>query len=337
MLFPTLHSFIRRSIAGVAAASSVALMATPSSVHSQPNPAFPGKTVTLVVPFTPGSGSDVIARIIAPKLSARWKQSVIVDNKPGASGNLGGSFVAKAAPDGHTLLVTADSFTMAPAIYKNMPYDPAKDFAPVAQLAETSYAFAVNPAVPAKDLKSLVAYVKQNPGKVNYASPGNGTPHHLAMEMFKTKTGLDILHVPYKGISGALTDLMGGQVQLMIGSVNSLVPYATSGKLRLLAVTGAARSPVVPDVATFREQDMESVDGGNAYYLVLAPAHTPLELVARLNSDISSEMNASDVRAELLKLGITVRTGLPVQLGTSLQKDLSRWRKVVADAGITAD
>ena len=319
------------------AAVAISAATLSGAVHSQPGPAFPGKTITLVVPFTPGSGSDVIARIIAPRLSARWGQSVIVDNKPGASGNLGGSYVAKAAPDGHTLLVTADSFTMAPAIYKNMPYDPVRDFAPVVQLAETSYAFAVNPGVPAKDLHSLVSYVKNNPGTVNYASPGNGTPHHLAMEMFKTKSGLDILHVPYKGISGALTDLMGGQVQLMIGSVNSLVPYATSGKLRLLAITGAARSPLVPDVATFREQGMETMDGGNAYYLVLAPSRTPPELVARLNSDISAVMNAGDVKAELLKLGMTVRTGSPAQLGTSLKNDLARWRKVVADARITAD
>lgn len=319
------------------AAVAISAATVSGTIHSQPSPAFPGKTITLVVPFTSGSGSDVIARIIAPRLSGLWGQPVIVDNKPGASGNLGGSYVAKAQPDGHTLMVTADSFTMAPAIYKNMPYDPLKDFAPVVQLAETSYAFAVNPAVPAKDLKSLVAYVKQNPGKVNYASPGNGTPHHLAMEMFKTRSGLDALHVPYKGISGALTDLMGGQVQLMIGSVNSLVPYASSGKLRLLAITGASRSPLVPDVATFREQGMETMDGGNAYYLVLAPSRTPPELVARLNSDISAVMNAGDVKAELLKLGMTVRTASSAQLGTSLKNDLGRWRKVVADAGITAD
>ena len=311
--------------------------AVSGTVHSQPGAAFPARTITLVVPFTSGSGSDLIARIIAPRLSARWGQPVIVDNKPGASGNLGGSYVAKATPDGHTLLMTADSFTMAPAIYKNMPYDPVKDFAPVVQLAETSYAFAVNPGVPAKDLQSLISYVKKNPGTVNYASPGNGTPHHLAMEMFKTKSGLDILHVPYKGISGALTDLMGGQVQLMIGSVNSLVPYAASGKLRLLAVTGAARSPVVPDVATFREQGMETMDGGNAYYFVAAPARTPPELVTRLNSDISAVMNAGDVKAELMKLGMTVRTGSPAQLGDAVKNDLARWRKVVADARITAD
>ncbi len=309
--------------------------------HAQPSAtpslAYPSKTVTLVVPFTPGSGSDLIARILAPKLSARWGQPVIVDNKPGASGNLGHNFVAKATPDGHALLVTADSFTMAPAIYKTMPYDPANDFAAVVPLADASYAFAVNPSVPAKDLKSLVAYLKANPGKINYASPGNGTPHHLAMEMFKSQAGLDILHVPYKGISGALTDLLGGQVQLMFGSVNSLVPYAVPGKLRLLAITGATRSPLVPDVATFHEQGMDAMDGGNAYYLVLAPGRTAPALVARLNSDISAVISADDVKSELLKLGLTVRTGSSAQLATAVKSDLARWRKVVSDARITAD
>ena len=307
------------------------------AVHAQTSPAFPAKTVTLVIPFTPGSGSDLIARIIAPRLSARWGQPVIVDNKPGASGNLGHNFVAKAAPDGHILMLTADSFTMAPAIYKNMLYDPANDFAPVVTLADSSYAFAVNPTVPAKDLKSLVAYIKANPGKVNYGTPGNGTPHHLAMEVFKSKAGVDILHVPYKGIAGALTDLMGGQVQLMYGSANSLVPHANSGKVRLIAITGSTRSPLVPDVATFQEQGMDAMDAGNAYYFVSAPARTPPELIARLNGDIAAVVNASDVKSELLKQGLTVRTGTPAQLGGALKSDLVRWRKVVTDAGIAAD
>jgi tripartite-type tricarboxylate transporter receptor subunit TctC len=318
-------------------AVTLSALAVSGAGHAQTTPAFPSKTVTLVIPFTPGSGSDLIARIIAPRLSARWGQPVIVDNKPGASGNLGHNFVAKAAPDGHILMLTADSFTMAPAIYKNMPYDPANDFAPVVTLADASYAFAVNPSVPAKDLKSLVSHIKANPGKVNYGTPGNGTPHHLAMEVFKAKAGVDILHVPYKGIAGALTDLMGGQVQLMYGSANSLVPHANSGKVRLLAITGSTRSPLVPDVATFQEQGMDAMDAGNAYYFVSAPARTPPELIARLNGDIAAVVNASEVKSELLKQGLTVRTGTPAQLGVALKSDLVRWRKVVTDAGITAD
>ncbi len=330
---------LNRLLTPLVALTSLCLSVTalPGTAHAQTNPAFPARTVTLVVPFTAGSGSDLIARVIAPRLSARWGQPVIVDNKPGASGNLGHNVVAKAAPDGHILMLTADSFTMAPAIYKSMPYDPANDFAPVVTLADATYSLAVNPSVPAKDLKSLIAYLKANPGKVNYGTPGNGTPHHLSMELFKSKAGVDVLHVPYKGIAGALTDLMGGQVQLLYGSTNSLVPHASSGRVRLLAITGATRSTLVPDVATFHEQGMDALDGGNAYYFVAAPARTPPELVARLNGDIAAVMNASDVKAELLKQGLVVRTGTPALLGAALKADLVRWRKVVADAGITAD
>lgn len=318
-------------------ALSLAVLAPWSAVNAQPTAAFPVKTVTLVIPFTAGSGSDLIARVIGPRLSARWGQSVIVDNKPGASGNLGHNAVAKAAPDGHTLMLTADSFAMAPAIYKTMPYDPANDFAPIVSLADASYSLAVNTSVPAKDLKSLIAYLKANPGKVNYGTPGNGTPHHLSMELFKARAGVDVLHVPYKGIAGALTDLMGGQVQMLYGTTNSLVSPVNSGRVRLLAITGATRSPLVPDVATFSEQGLEGLDGGNAYYFVAAPARTAPELLSRLNADFTAVMNSADVKAELLKQGLSVRTGTPAQLGAAVKADLVRWRKVVTDAGITAD
>ncbi len=318
-------------------ALTLAVLAPWSAVNAQPTAAFPVKTVTLVIPFTAGSGSDLIARVIGPRLSARWGQSVIVDNKPGASGNLGHNAVAKAAPDGHTLMLTADSFAMAPAIYKTMPYDPANDFAPIVSLADASYSLAVNTAVPAKDLKSLIAYLKANPGKVNYGTPGNGTPHHLSMELFKARAGVDVLHVPYKGIAGALTDLMGGQVQMLYGTTNSLVSPVNSGRVRLLAITGATRSPLVPDVATFSEQGLDGLDGGNAYYFVAAPARTAPELLSRLNADFTAVMNSADVKAELLKQGLSVRTGTPAQLGAAVKADLVRWRKVVTDAGITAD
>ncbi len=318
-------------------ALTLAVLAPWSAVNAQPTAAFPVKTVTLVIPFTAGSGSDLIARVIGPRLSARWGQSVIVDNKPGASGNLGHNAVAKAAPDGHTLMLTADSFAMAPAIYKTMPYDPANDFAPIVSLADASYSLAVNTAVPAKDLKSLIAYLKANPGKVNYGTPGNGAPHHLSMELFKARAGVDVLHVPYKGIAGALTDLMGGQVQMLYGTTNSLVSPVNSGRVRLLAITGATRSPLVPEVATFSEQGLEGLDGGNAYYFVAAQARTAPELLSRLNADFTAVMNSADVKAELLKQGLSVRTGTPAQLGAAVKADLVRWRKVVTDAGITAD
>ena len=321
--------------------SSLVVLATVAApaFAQMPAKAFaPTKTVTLVVPFTANSGSDMIARVIGPKLAARWGQAVIVDNKAGASGTLGANAVAKAAPDGHTLLVVSDQFTMAPALLKSIAYDPAADFTPVAKLAEASYAFAVNPSVPAKDMKQLVAYIKANPGKLNYASPGNGTPHHLTMEMLKAKFGLDLLHVPYKGIAGALTELMGGQVQVMYGTVSSMKPFAQSGKLRLLAVTGAARSPLAPEVPTFREQGIEAMDSGSAYYFMSAPAGLSPELTARLNSDLAAVLNTDDVKAELAKLGLAVLTDeTPVQLSAHIKADLARWRKVVTDARITAD
>ena len=317
-------------------AAVMAVLAAPTAVNAQATP-FPSKTVTLVVPFTPSSGSDIIARILAPKLSARWGQPVIVDNKPGASGNIGAQAVAAAAPDGHTLLMAINSFTMTPSVYKNIAFDAISDFAPVAKLAEAGYAFAVNPAVPAKDMASLMAYVKKGGGQVNYATPGNGTPQHLAMELFKSHYGLEILHVPYKGISGALTDLMGGQVQMMFGTIHSMRPLEQSGKVRFLAATGAARNPIAPEIPTFKEQGIDVMDGVDAWYAVLAPGKTPPDLVARLNKDFIEVMNSEDVKTALAKQGLSVRTNTPAQFAALVKSDMARWKKVVTDSKITAD
>ncbi|MES2413571.1 MAG: tripartite tricarboxylate transporter substrate binding protein [Pseudomonadota bacterium] len=318
--------------------AAMAALAAAGKAHSQTAAApFPTKAVTLVVPFTSGSGSDIIARIIGPKLSARWGQPVVVDNKPGASGNIGGRQVATAPPDGHTLLMAINSFTMTPAIYKSMPFDAVADFAPVAKLAEAGYTFAVNTNVPAKDMGSLVAYLKRSNGKVNYATPGSGTPQHLAMELFKSGAGVNVVHVPYKGIQGALTDIMGGQVQLMFATVHSMRPPVESGKVRMLAVTGEARNPLAPDVPTFKEQGINFMDSIDAWYAVLAPAHTPPELVARLNRDFIEVMNMEDVKSALGKQGLSIRTSSPAQLSAIIKSDLVRWKKVVTDANISAD
>ncbi len=324
MKFPNLLLFAALAAAGAAGAQ------TASST-------FPSKSVTLVVPFTPSSGSDIIARILAPKLAARWGQPVVVDNKPGASGNLGAKQVASAAPDGHTLLMAINSFTMTPAIYKSMPFDALADFTPVAKLAEAGYTFAVNANVPVKDMASLIAYAKKNEGKLNYATPGSGTPQHLAMELFKTGAGVNVVHVPYKGIQGALTDLMGGQVQMMFATVHSMRPPVESGKVRMLAVTGQARNPLAPNVPTFREQGISYMDSVDAWYAVLAPAHTPPELVARLNKDFIEVMNLDDVKSALAKQGLSVRTNTPAQMAALVKSDMARWAKVVRDAHIEAD
>lgn len=321
----------------LAAAIAGLSIVLPAGQASAQTAAFPTKAVTLVVPFTPSSGSDIIARIIAPKLAARWGQAVVIDNKPGASGNLGARQVASAAPDGHTLLMAINSFTMTPAVYKTKPYDAVTEFTPVAKLAEAGFAFGVNTDVPVKDMTSLVAYLKKNEGKTNYATPGNGTPQHLSMEFFKTGTGVDVLHVPYKGIQGALTDLMGGQVQMMFATVHSMRPAVESGKVRMLAVTGNARNPLVPDIPTFREQGINFMDSMDAWYAVLAPARTPADVVNRLNRDFIEVMNSDDVKAALGKQGLSVQTGTPAQLDALIKSDLARWKKVVTDARISAD
>ncbi len=317
--------------------AALSLCGAAGLVHAQSSAPFPSKTVTLVVPFNPSSGSDIIARLIVPKLAARWGQSVVIDNKPGASGNIGAAQVATAAPDGHTLLMAINSLTMTPALYKKMTFDPIVDFAPVAKLAEAGYAFAVHPGVQAKDMASMMALIKKSNGKINYASPGNGTPQHLAMELLKLQYGLDVTHVPYKGIGGALTDLAGGQVQMMFATVHSLRPLAEAGKVNELATTGVARNPLAPNIPTFKEQGVDVMDSVDAWYAVLAPAKTPADVVARINRDFIEVLNMDDIKSALAKQGLSIRTSTPAQLGALIKSDMARWQKVVTDAKIEAD
>ena len=303
-----------------------------------PAQGFPSRPVTLVVPFTTGTGIDILARVIGPKLSERWKQPVVVENKPGASGNIGTDFVAKAAPDGHTLMVTVNTFTITPALFKDLPYNPETDLAPVSKIAVATYAFAVNPAVfPAKTMKEAVALIRASPGKYYFSSPGNGTPHHVGMELIKQRLGLDVTHVPYKGFAGAMTDLVGGQVQMMFTLVHSAIPHARAGRIRILAVTGAQRSPQFPEAPTFREQGIDFMDDVDAWYAVMAPGKTPRELVAKLNADVNAVMNLPDVKENLTKQGLIPSTSTPEQLAELIKADLVRWHKVVTDAKITMD
>jgi tripartite-type tricarboxylate transporter receptor subunit TctC len=322
---------IKRRVAVLALA-----LASATPVFSQSTVAsYPSRPVILVVPFTAGSGSDIIARIITPRLSERWKQAVVVENRPGASGNLGADRVAKAAPDGLTLLMAINTFTMTPSLYKTLPYDPNTDFAPVARLAVANYALVVNSEVPARDVRSLMVLAKSLPaGQLNYASPGNGTPHHLGMELMKSSMGINVVHVPYKGIAGALTDVVGGQVQMMFATVHSVLPQVRSGKLRMLAVTGAQRSALAPDIPTFREQGVSALEGLDAWYGVMAPARTPPDLLARLQRDFVEVLESDDVRKQLLGQGLFVQTSSSADLRDQIRADLVRWGKVVADARI---
>jgi len=299
---------------------------------------FPTRPVTLIVPFSPGTGIDILARVIAPKLSERWRQPVVVENKAGASGNIGTDLVAKSDADGYTLMVTVNTFAITPSLIKNTPYDVTRDFSPISKIATATYCFAVNPKVfPAGNMQEAVALIRKNPGKYFFGSPGNGTPHHIGMELIKLRLGLDVTHVPYKGFAGAMQDLVGGQVHMMFTLVHSAIPQARAGRIRILGVTGAKRSAQFPEAPTFREQGIDFMDDVDAWYAVLGPAKLPDELVARLNADVNAVMALADVKESLLKQGLVPATSTPQELGALVKSDLQRWAKVIAEAHITAD
>jgi tripartite-type tricarboxylate transporter receptor subunit TctC len=314
-------------------AVALACALTTCVAHAQ---VYPSRLVSIVVPYTQGVSVDNIARILAARLAERWKQPVVVENKPGASGIIGTEFVARSGADGHVLLFQANTFAMAPALLKKLPFDPLADFAPVGRVAVSSYALAVNAQLPAKDFAGLVALARAKPGQLHYGTPGNGTPHHLAMELMKQRTGLDIVHVPYKGAAGAITDLLGGQVQMMFAPVPTLLPHARSGKLRFLAVTGE-REPQVPEVPAFRELGMEFMDAVDSWFALLAPGKTPAALVQRIGEDMRAVMDTAEAREALVKLGLRPSLSTPEELGAQIRSDLARWAKVVADGKIAAD
>ncbi len=298
---------------------------------------FPARAVTLVVPTTPGSGADAVSRLIAGKLSERWGVPVVVDNKAGASTQIGSTFVAKAAPDGHTLLMLANSTVITAAVSSQVTYNMKADFAPVAKLGDAKFVLAVTPSFPARDIAGLMAHARKNPGKINFASPGNGSPHHFAIELLKLRHGLHIVHIPYKGIAGAMTDVMGGQVEMIFTSVTSALPYLRSGRLRAVGVTGTARSALVPDVPTFVEQRVDAMEGVDTWFGVAAPAKTPAEVVQRLNRDFNAVVNSPDMRADLAKQGITALNSTPGEFATTISGDLVRWKQMATATRITFD
>ena len=297
---------------------------------------YPSRPVHLIVPYTPGTGADILARLLGPKLGEQWKVGVPTENKPGATGNIGADFVAKAAPDGHTLLFVATSFGTTPALQKNLPFDPLKSFAPVALVATSGLVVVINPQVPAKTMKELIALAKSQPGKMHYSSPGNGGPQHLAMELIKLETGIDVVHVPYKGAAGALADLVGGHVQATIAAVQTAHPHVQSGRLRALALMSAERSPAYPDVPTMKEQGLSELEV-ETWYGAFAPANTPATIVQKLNSDINAVLKDPQIREALEKQGMTPVGGPAQRLGDLVRKELPRWARVVNAAGIKAD
>lgn len=298
--------------------------------------AFPARTVQLVVAYTPGTGADILARAFGPKLSERWKVSVVTDNRPGATGTIATAFVAKAPPDGHTLLFVATSFGTTPALRPNLPFDPVKDFAPVALIATSGLGVVVHPQLPVKSLKEFINLAKRRPGDLYYSSPGNGGPQHLAMELLKLETGINIVHVPYKGFAGAITDVMAGHVQAMVSALQSAHSQVSGGRLRMLAVMSGERSSAFPDVPTMKEAGLPNLEI-YTWYGTFAPAGTPTAAVARINSDINGLLGQPDIRKLLASQGMIPAGGPPTRLGDLVRSELARWDRVVKAAKIKAD
>jgi tripartite-type tricarboxylate transporter receptor subunit TctC len=290
--------------------------------------------VRFVVGFTPGGPSDILARAVGQKLAERWKQQVLVENRPGAGGNLAAAEVAKAPADGYTWLLGNNSILATnAALYRSLPYDPVKDFAPVALVAVQPNILVVHPSLPVSSVSELIRLAKQSPGKLNYASSGAGAAAHLAGELFKAMAGVDMVHVPYKGAQPALTDLLAGQVQLMFATSASAIPYVKAGRLRALAVTTAQRSPSVPDLPTVSE----SLPGFEAttWHGVVVPAGTPI--VEQLNRELNAVLHDGELRDRLAALGAEVVTGTPRDFADYIAREIPKWSKVVRDSGARAE
>ena len=317
----------------IAVLSIVALLASATAAIAQPA-AYPTKPIRIVVAYTPAGATDILARTIGQKLNEAWGQAVIIDNRPGANGNIGTEYAAKATPDGYTLLmVTAGTHGINPGLYRKLGFDAVKDFAPVSLVAMVPNVFVVNNGVPSKDLKEFIAYAKANQGKLNYGSPGNGSTAHLSMELFKSMTGIQMVHVPYKGSAGVLADLIGGQIVVTMDNMPPYVPQVKAGKIRALAVSPARRSPALPDVPTVAEAGVPGYDSG-AWFGLVAPANTPKDLVAKLSRETARILKLPDVSARLADLGAESVGGTPEQFSAHIKAEIAKWAKVIRDANV---
>jgi tripartite-type tricarboxylate transporter receptor subunit TctC len=295
-----------------------------------------GKLITLIVPTTSGTGSDIAARLLAPILSKRMNSPVVTENKTGASGIIAIGFVANAPADGNTILIAPNTMAMIKALNKNLPFDPINDFAPVARLGKMLVAMVVNPSVQVNSISQLIEYSKSHANELNYGTPGSGTPHHLRTEMFKQLTGASLVHVPYKGSAGAVTDLVGGQVQVGFFPLHSLLQMVNAGKLRMLATSGDTRSSWTPNVPTFKEsgiKDLNDYDWLGAYL----PKNASPETVKRLSRELLGIFSSAEMQDELAKKGIIANPGGPEDLMQLMKKETVEWKKIVDNSTITID
>ncbi|MDM0110369.1 tripartite tricarboxylate transporter substrate binding protein [Variovorax sp. J22R24] len=321
--------FVRAGLLGALAASLIAPAAT---AHAQP--AFPTqKPITLVVPFAAGGGNDLLARAIGPKMSQILGQTILIDNKPGAGGNLGTDFVAHAPADGYTVVIASSQVTMNPFLGIKVPFRIERDFEPVGLIASVPIVLVANNDQPYKTLKEFIDYSRANPGKLSYSSPGNGTPQHLAGEVFAKLNKTELLHVPYRGTAPSITDLIGGQVQISFATYASAAQHVQAGKLRALGIAGQKRSALMPDLPTFAEAGVKGYEAG-LWYSLLAPAKTPRPVVDKLNAALVAALKSPEVAEQLTKQGFESQASTPEELKAYIAREMARWEKVINDNGI---
>jgi tripartite-type tricarboxylate transporter receptor subunit TctC len=297
---------------------------------------YPARPIRLIVPFPPGAGTDTVARFVAQKLGESMKASILIENRTGAGGAIGATEAARADPDGYTLLFVAGPFTTVAASAKNPGYDPVRQFTPVAPIAAGPLAFVVGNDVPANTIREFIALAKQNPGKLNYGSAGTGSINHLALELLKARAGIDVVHVPYRGIADATKDLLAGNIQAMTASIPATLPQVAEKRLKVLAVTGTKRIPQLPNVPSWEEEGVPNANVIN-YWGIVAPAGTPAAIVARLNAETQKVLAQPEVRERLEREGAEIISGLPERLGALIEADLAGWKKLIVDAKITLE
>ena len=322
----------RRIVASLAASAASLAFAGRAFAQS----AWPGKLVRIVVPYTPGTGMDILARTLAPHLGTAWGQAMVVDNKPGASGNLGAAQVAKATPDGLTLLMGVNTLIINPALYANMTYDPLKDLAPIGLCATGSFLLVASAASKIRSVDELVKAARARPGALDYASPGIATPHHMAMELFKLQAKVSITHIPFSGTAGAVGAVLSGDVPLMFLPVHVALAQVKGGRLVVLAAAGEKRTSLAPDVPTLAELGYKGVEA-DLWYGMLAPAGTPRDIVMKVNADMTRVLAMAEVKTALAAQGMEVTPSSPEDMAALMKKDATRWAAVVKQAGIKAE
>jgi tripartite-type tricarboxylate transporter receptor subunit TctC len=310
------------------------LLLTAAVAHAQN---FPARPVRVITPFTAGSAIDTLARVLGQKMSDTWGQQVVIDNRIGANGIIGTEAAAKAPADGYTLyLGNISTLAVNPHLYLKLPYDAVRDFAPVTLAATIPVVLVVHPSLPVKSVKELIALAKAHPGELNYASGGTGSAQHLPMEMLRVDTGINIIHVPYKGLGPAFNDVLGGQVPMMFAGVSNVVPYMKTGRLRVLAIGSPKRSPTLPDVPTVAEAGVPGFDF-DSWTGYLVPAGTPKDIIVKLHADITRTLGLPEVREKLTMLGFDLVGGTPEAFATLIRNDIARFGKLVKAAGIRAE